>query len=99
MQKMIWLASAMMGLSACASSDVLTVYSDPSGALVRISGFGECETPCDIKIATTTDITVAKAGYLPKRLRINPGDGDVKVKLELAAPTEDVDVETLPSID
>ncbi len=99
MRKTIWVAITMTAVSACASSDVLTIDSAPPGALVRIVGFGECETPCDIKIVTATDVTVAKAGYLPKRLRINPGDSDVMVALELAAPTEDVDVETLPSID
>ena len=100
MKKSVIFATLMLSgslLSACASG-VQKITSSPSGALVQMAGFGECETPCTVKIDGPRDITVAKAGYNPKRLRIQPG-GDINVDLDLAAPTEDVDAVTLPDLD
>ena len=75
------------------------IRSIPSGALVTLPGFGECETPCTIKLDRTRRITIAKAGYKPRRVDIEPGGGPVTIPLELAAPTEEVDTEILPDLD
>jgi len=84
-------ASLMLALPACATfSDVNTIESEPSGALVQIPGHGECETPCTV---------VAKAGFTPQHFRMTPGGGDLNIVLELAAPTQEVDTEQLPEID
>ena len=86
--------------SACATGDgTRYISSDPTGALARVNGHKDCTTPCAIDYPYTVDITVAKIGYKPKQLRIAPGKKDVFVRLELAAPTQDVDTQTLPSID
>jgi hypothetical protein len=76
-----------------------TIKSTPSGALVQIAGYGDCETPCTIKLDGRRDVTVAKAGYKAQRFGVSPGGGDVNVILELAAPTEEVATETLPELD
>lgn len=92
-------AVAMLATGCLATTgDMRTITSMPDGALVQIDGYGECETPCSIKLDTIRQITVAKAGYLPQRFGIKPGRDDVHVILELAAPTDDVAVETLPDL-
>lgn len=75
-----------------------TITSTPSGATVTIDGYGECETPCTVKLDTYRRITVAKAGYKAQRFGIEPGRQPVVVILELAAPAGDVDAETLPDL-
>ena len=75
------------------------IRSTPSGALVTLPGFGECETPCTIKLDRTRRITIAKAGYKQRLVDIEPGGGPVTIPLELAAPTADVDSQTLPDLD
>ena len=90
-----------LGLSGCfaTAGEVRTITSEPDGALVRVEGFGECETPCTIKLDGRREVTVAKAGYKAQRFGVTPGSKDIHVILELAAPTQDVDAETLPSLD
>ncbi len=90
-----------LGLSGCFATggEVRTITSEPDGALVRIDGFGECETPCTIKLDGRREVTVAKAGYKAQRFGITAGNRNVHVILQLAAPTQDVDAETLPSLD
>lgn len=87
-------------LQGCLSTtgDVRTITSDPAGALVRIEGYGECETPCTVKLNRRHEVTVAKAGYVAQRFGILPGRNNVHVILELAAPTSDVDAEALPEL-
>lgn len=75
------------------------IRSAPSGALVTIAGFGECETPCKLKLDRTRRITIAKAGYKPRLVDIEPTGGPVTIPLELAAPTEEVDTQSLPDLD
>ena len=87
-------------LSGCltTASNMRTINSDPTGATVRIEGFGECETPCEIKLDAQRSVIVAKAGYLPQKFWISPDGPAVDVILELAAPTDDVDAEALPDL-
>ena len=75
-----------------------TIESIPVGATVSIEGYGECETPCTIQHDVVRTIVVAKAGYLPQKFNVSPGAGKVRVRLELAAPTEGVDQQTLPDL-
>ncbi|NNL89988.1 MAG: PEGA domain-containing protein [Marinicaulis sp.] len=97
------LALAMFAmLSACATiRNAATVYirSEPTGALVTVDGVGECETPCSIRVDVQRSATVAKAGYLPVRIRLSPGLREYQIKMELAAASEDVDAVMLGDID
>lgn len=99
--RVIMAGSAALALSGCfaTAGEVRTITSEPGGALVRVDGFGECETPCTIKLDGRREVTVAKAGYKAQRFGVSPGSKDVHVILQLAAPTHDVDAETLPSLD
>ncbi|MEM8771161.1 MAG: PEGA domain-containing protein [Pseudomonadota bacterium] len=81
------------------TGDLRTITSTPAGALVKIEGFGECETPCTIKLDGARNVTVAKAGYKAQRFAVKPGRENVNVILELAAPTDEVSSETLPELD
>lgn len=95
----IVLSATALSLGACATTPgVVEIVSEPTGALVTVEGYGECETPCTIGLDGPRNVTVAKAGFLPKRFIVAPGAGRVKVALDLAAPTEKVDEETLPDL-
>ncbi|MEE2691744.1 MAG: PEGA domain-containing protein [Pseudomonadota bacterium] len=80
------------------SSTITLIESDPPGAQVTVEGFGECDTPCRIEIDKPRMVKVAKAGYLAQRFQIVPGKKRVDVKLELAAPTKNVDSSELPEL-
>jgi hypothetical protein len=77
---------------------VTQLTSEPEGALVRVEGYGECETPCSIAIDAPRNVTVAKMGYLAQRFVIVPGRPQVHVIMQLAAPTVDVDQTELPEL-
>lgn len=98
--KKIFAGLMLLASAGCLSTtgDMRTITSAPSGALVNIDGYGQCETPCTIKLDTRREITVAKAGYKAQRFGIVPGSKDVHVILELAAPTDEVSTETLPEL-
>ncbi len=81
------------------SGSVRTITSEPTGATVRIAEFGECETPCTVKLDELREMTVAKAGYTAQRFYVAPGNKEVHVILQLAAPTKDVDTTELPALD
>ena len=80
------------------SSTITLINSDPAGAEVTIEGFGDCETPCRVEIDKPRTVKVAKAGYLAQTFQITPDKKRVDVKLELAAPTKDVDSSELPEL-
>lgn len=86
--------------SGCATfgDGVTHMTSVPPGALVTVPGAGSCETPCTVKLVRPLEVTVAKAGYVAKRVRVEPGQAKSEVKLELAAPTKDVDASELPEL-
>ena len=75
------------------------IKSKPSGALVTIEGYGECETPCTVRLNGQRNVIVAKAGYKAQRFAIAPEGPTIKVELELAAPTDEVDAEALPELE
>ncbi len=75
------------------------IRSAPTGALITIDGFGECETPCKIKLDRKRRIQIAKAGYVTRYVDVEPGGGSITIPLDLAAPTEEVDTETLPDLE
>ncbi len=99
--KMLLIATGLLALPGCltTSGNVRTITSEPAGALVRIANYGECETPCTVKLDEMRQLTVAKAGYKAQRFHVAPGNKDVHVILELAAPTKDVDASQLPELD
>lgn len=80
------------------ANTITLIESTPSGALVRVEGFGECETPCRVEIDKPRMVTVAKAGFNAQRFQIVPKRKRVDVTLELAAPTRDVDSGELPDL-
>ena len=92
--------AAALALPGCLATtgDLRTITSEPAGALVKIEGYGECETPCTIKLDERREVTIAKAGYIAQRFGVTPGKRDVHVVLELAAPTDEVSEETLPEL-
>ena len=92
--------AAAILFSGCVSTGTTrTIESTPPGASVTIKGFGECETPCTVKLDGRRSVTVAKAGYKAQRFDILPGAEPVVVILELAAASEEVDSVELPRLD
>ena len=89
---------SLLGGCLHTSSGMRIINSEPPGATVIIEGFGECETPCSVKLDGYRSVLVAKAGYKPQKFGIVPKGPPVEVILELAAPTDDVDQETLPDL-
>lgn len=89
---------ATTGCMTLGSSGVTKIVTAPPGATARVEGFGECETPCTVSLNAPRTITVAKAGYIAKRLRIKPGQSKVKIELELAAPTAEVESTQMPEL-
>ncbi len=93
--------AAAFSVAACATTkgpQIVEVQTDPAGALVRVEGFGDCESPCRIEIDAPRNLTIAKAGYDAERIVIKPGDKTVRLKLKLAAPTTTVDQQALPEL-
>lgn len=90
-----------LALSGCLASSggMRTIESTPAGALVTIEGYGECETPCTVKLDGYRQVTVAKAGYKAQRFGVKPGGKTIQVILELAAPSGEVDATALPELD
>lgn len=99
--RILFAGCAALAAGGCltTSGGLRTIESDPPGALVTVEGYGECETPCTIRLDERRGITVAKAGYAAQRFSIAPDGPPVKVTLELAAASGDVDAEALPEID
>ena len=102
--------AAIFALSGCKTLDLSAITgggtgttltrigSDPIGALVTVEGFGECVTPCTVEIDKPRNITIAKAGFDPQRLVLQPGKRKLNVTLQLSAPTTDVYSAELPEI-
>lgn len=94
-----------VALPACSATGgmfgggVSEIISTPPGATASIDGFGECETPCTVRVDQARYVTIAKAGYTPQTIRLEPGGKTISVELELAAPTGEVDTQTLPDLD
>lgn len=80
------------------STTLVRVETTPSGALLSIAGFGECETPCTIEIDREREAQIAKAGFHPKKIVLKPGAKTFAVTLELAAPTTAVDESAIPEL-
>lgn len=80
------------------ATTITLIESTPPGALVRVEGFGECETPCRVEIDKPRMVTVAKAGFNAQRFQIVPKRKRVDVILDLAAPTKNVDSTELPDL-
>ena len=99
--RFLCIAAAALVLSGCmtlggSGREIRTL---PTGALITIDGFGECETPCTIKLDRKRRVRFAKAGYVTRYVDVEPSGGPVTVPLELAAASEDVDTTPLPDLD
>lgn len=101
-------AIAVLALSGCQTIDLgnltgpgetLTINSDPQGALLTLYDYGECETPCTIKINEQRKARIAKAGFKTLELTLQPSRNAVTIPLELAAASEGVDEVALPELD
>ena len=90
----------VLSVSACQTlgSNLARIETNPPGALVRVEGFGSCESPCTIELDAVRKVTVAKAGYLKEEFEIAPGAGVIRLDMALAAPTEDVESTALPDL-
>jgi len=98
--RIILIGALMIPLSGCLTTGgVREIRTTPPGALVSVENFGACETPCTVKLDRERHIRVAKAGYVTQNLTIGPGRGAVKITLELAAASKDVDAQALPDIE
>ncbi len=99
--RVVFALTLSLALGGCfgSSGGMRTIESTPSGALVTIEGYGECETPCTVKLDGYRNVTVAKAGYKAQRFGVKPGGAPVQVILDLAAPSGEVDTTALPEID
>ncbi|MBI1392478.1 MAG: PEGA domain-containing protein [Alphaproteobacteria bacterium] len=94
---------ALASIAGCATtgadgSGLTRIETTPPGALVRIEGFGECETPCVIEHNGPRAITIARVGYNKVEATIQPGDRLLAIALELAAPSGEVQAEELPPL-
>lgn len=90
-----------LSLAACTTSNgpkITLVETDPVGALIRVEGFGECESPCRIELDAPRNLTIAKAGYDAERIVIEPNSKKVTVRLKLSAPTTEVEQNSLPEL-
>ena len=93
------MAVSLSGCLTILGDNQIDIATTPPGATVNLEGFGECETPCSIKLQQKRRVTIAKAGYKPVRLNVPPNSRDISILLELAAPTDEVDATTLPDLD
>ncbi len=89
-----------MACAACASGPSQTeIVTIPADALVRVEGYGECQSPCVVELDAPRTITIAKAGYRAQQIEIRPGESKVTIPLELAAPTKAVEETEIPDLD
>lgn len=104
MKRLVWMTGALTSASflfACetAPDDYRTIVSEPTGAFVQIDYTQhECFTPCTIKLDRRLRINVSKEGYKPQLFYIEPGRGDIRVKLELIAASDSVQSTDLPEL-
>ena len=94
------LLTALFAVTGCMTtgSKIVSITSDPTDALVRVDGFGECNTPCSVEVDAPRSALVAKAGFEAQKIILSPKRARAHVVLKLAAPTEDVESTTLPDV-
>lgn len=85
----------LSGRDGSAYTEIITV---PDAASVTIEGFGTCQSPCRMTHDVPRTVTIAKAGFIKQSFVVKPGAGKVRVQLELAAPSEDVEATALPEL-
>lgn len=105
MVRLVALLALSIALAGCKTlgaeglkTTMVTLSSTPAGALATVEGFGECETPCTIEIDKPRNVTVAKAGYDPQKITLQPGRKKVDLVLKLSAPTTGVDATEMPDV-
>lgn len=98
-QSIIFLCLSLLPTGCLTSGATRTIIVDPPDATITVDGFGECASPCTVKLDQRRTIRIARIGYLPQKFDIAPGNDPVFVTLELAAPSQDVDETELPQLD
>jgi len=96
------LTALLLLLAGCESMGggprMTEIVTDPSGALVRVEGYGECTTPCTVAFDAPRRITIFKEGFRELRPTLEPGKSRASFKLELVAPNTDVEKTELPKL-
>ncbi len=99
----VWAGLAAFSLAGCMTTGgggvIREIQTEPGGAVITIDGYGECQSPCTIKLDGPRRIRIAKAGFISQNLVVQPEKGPLVVELEIAAPAGDVDTQTLPDLD
>ena len=105
MMRLSLLACAAFALTTAAcqttgpnGGKLVAIETDPPGATVTVGGYGECETPCTVEVSGPQPATIAKAGFKKQDVTLSPDERRLRVTLEFAAPTEDVDATALPDL-
>jgi hypothetical protein len=96
------LVPLFLAISACeslgAKPRMTEIATDPPGALVRVEGYGECTSPCTVEFDVPRTITIVKEGFKTQKLQLKPGKSRIDIKLELTAPTVDVEKSEMPKL-
>jgi len=94
-----------MSISACQTlsllgggDSIVKIVTDPPAALVTVEQYGECISPCTIGLDGPRTVKITKDGYIEQIITVKPHSGTLKLKLELAAASTDVDTGSLPDI-
>ena len=94
-----------MSISACKTlsllgggDNIVKIVTDPPGALVTVEQYGECISPCTIGLDAPRAVKITKDGYVEQTITVKPHSRTVKLKLELAAASTDIDTGSLPDI-
>ncbi len=98
MRTPLLIIAAFLTTGCITTSKMTIVNSEPKNAMVTVEGYGQCETPCTIKLDQPRLTTVAKAGYEKQRFMLIPGRPKVDVILKLAAPTKEIESSELPEL-
>ena len=93
--------AALLAVSGCVTpgQDFLVIESDPTDAQLKFPDGLTCTTPCPVTLAEDLNVTVAKAGYISAEYFLPAGQtGRVILRLDLAAPTTEVEESDLPDL-
>ncbi len=96
------LAVGVVGLSACEvvpEHPSMLIKTEPSEAQLTFDTGFVCTSPCKVVLRTPMRVKIAKAGYkAQEKILSQTVSGEVIWVLELAAPTTNVEEESLPEL-
>ena len=94
--------SSLAALSACSSvpeNPTMLINTVPNGAQLTFDSGFICTSPCKVIVRRPMRVTAAKAGYIAQDNLLEWSRAEqVTWTLRLAAPTIDVDEESLPDL-